>query len=184
MALLKGAIARLRRNVAEAAYQFQFNPGSMSWSRGARWDLRLPPGGFLPLPGYGQAEMQEISFELLLYGREIFASPQYVLRQQAFLDSLVAPHVPEINALGLTDTMQFVAPPLALLVFGPRSWTLAVQRVRHQEDEFDSQLNPTRVTASIEATVVFTSNVDEYSGLANMEADIAFSSQVSFGGSE
>lgn len=127
----------------------QYNPTAIRRRLGSRWALVFGPGAMLPVPMYGGSSGETIQFELLLYGREKNFTEQYVQRQMAYLELLVAPAAG--TAEGLAD---FHAPPIVLLQIGERSWFAVVEDVDFDEQAFDIDLNPTRVRARVRLSVV------------------------------
>jgi hypothetical protein len=157
---------------------FQFNPNSLRRKRGVGWTLTTPPGGTLPIPMYGQAQVETLGFQAFLDSRETDDGTQQrdgVINQLAFFESLTEGVV--INADD-PDT-EFVAPPICRLIFGPRDWLVVVNDISIEETMFDTGLRPIRATVDVQCSIVFTGVENRLNARNLMLSRLRASEQVS-----
>ncbi len=138
---------------------FQFNPNSISESRGVLYNYSQAQGQALPLAQFGMVENTKLSFELFMFSHNGLKEELKSLRRLTLPKQLTR----------LTYYEQ-VKPHKYLLNLGDYGvFYVAVDRVDIETAQYSKNtLNPVRLTANLELTVISTGITSDVSHLKDV----------------
>lgn len=129
------------RNSDSKRLNFQFNPTTIPYSRGAKYVSIESPGMSYPLTQYAGGELREFSFEVFYYdnnGSNI--STGKINKARKFLESLLPP---EYNKNG------FIKPPTFTLAYGYFVKTYVLTKLSVDDTWLDVNGNPIQTTFTL-----------------------------------